>query len=237
MYKRILKNEEEVLNKANEIITERLEELKSNSEFMNKLNSVYAEFKNYMSVKPDQNKPSVAYFSMEYGLTDIIKIYSGGLGVLAGDYLKEASDSNIDMTAIGLLYRYGYFTQSLTVDGDQLAVYDPQDFTNLPIEQVKEENGEPMVIEVPFHDNLTVYANLWKVNIGRISLYLLDTDNEKNSEFDKSITHQLYGGDWENRLKQEFLLGVGGMYALKKLGIKKQVYHCHSGPVKVYLDV
>ena len=213
----------------NRINYERLEELKSNSEFMNKLNSVYAEFKNYMSVKPDQNKPSVAYFSMEYGLTDIIKIYSGGLGVLAGDYLKEASDSNIDMTAIGLLYRYGYFTQSLTVDGDQLAVYDPQDFTNLPIEQVKEENGEPMVIEVPFHDNLTVYANLWKVNIGRISLYLLDTDNEKNSEFDKSITHQLYGGDWENRLKQEFLLGVGGMYALKKLGIKKQVYHCNEG--------
>lgn len=213
----------------NRINYERLEELKSNSEFMNKLNSVYTEFKNYMSVKPDQNKPSVAYFSMEYGLTDIIKIYSGGLGVLAGDYLKEASDSNIDMTAIGLLYRYGYFTQSLTVDGDQLAVYDPQDFTNLPIEQVKEENGEPMVIEVPFHDNLTVYANLWKVNIGRISLYLLDTDNEKNSEFDKSITHQLYGGDWENRLKQEFLLGVGGMYALKKLGIKKQVYHCNEG--------
>ena len=133
------------------------------------------------------------------------------------------------LNTIGLLYRYGYFTQSLTVDGDQLAVYDPQDFTNLPIEQVKEENGEPMVIEVPFHDNLTVYANLWKVNIGRISLYLLDTDNEKNSEFDKSITHQLYGGDWENRLKQEFLLGVGGMYALKKLGIKKQVYHCNEG--------
>ena len=94
---------------------------------------------------------------------------------------------------------------------------------------MKEENGEPMVIEVPFHDNLIVYANLWKVNIGRISLYLLDTDNEKNSEFDKSITHQLYGGDWENRLKQEFLLGVGGMYALKKLGIKKQVYHCNEG--------
>ena len=118
----------------NRINYERLEELKSNQEFMNKLNSVYADFKNYMSVKPDQNKPSVAYFSMEYGLTDIIKIYSGGLGVLAGDYLKEASDSNIDMTAIGLLYRYGYFTQSLTVDGDQLAVYDPQDFTNLPSE-------------------------------------------------------------------------------------------------------
>ena len=213
----------------NRINYEKLESLKEDKEIMAKIDEVYTKFKEYMGVKPDKSKPSVAYFSMEYGLTDIIKIYSGGLGVLAGDYLKEASDSNIDLTAVGLLYRYGYFTQSLTIDGDQIAVYDSQDFRNLPIEQVKDESGKPMVIEVPFHDNLTVYTNLWKVNVGRITLYLLDTDNEKNSEYDRSITHQLYGGDWENRLKQEYLLGVGGMFALKALGINKQVYHCNEG--------
>lgn len=208
---------------------DKLETLQNDKEFIDKLGQVYQKFRAYMDVKPDSSRPSVAYFSMEYGLTDIIKIYSGGLGVLAGDYLKEASDSNIDMTAVGFLYRYGYFTQSLSTDGDQLAVYDPQDFNTLPIERVKDEKGEPMVIEVPFHDNIMVYANLWKVNIGRITLYLLDTDNEKNSEYDRSITHQLYGGDWENRLKQEYLLGVGGIYTLKRLGIEKQVYHCNEG--------
>ncbi len=207
---------------------DRLQGLAADKEFVSKLKTIYAEFHAYMSEKPRKDVPSVAYFSMEYGLSDIIKIYSGGLGVLAGDYVKEASDSNVDLTAVGLLYRYGYFTQSLSTDGDQLAVYDPQDFTQLPIEQVKDEQGAPLVVEVPFHDRI-VYANVWRVNVGRVSLYLMDTDNERNSEFDRSITHQLYGGDWENRMKQEFLLGVGGMYMLKRLGIQKQVYHCNEG--------
>ena len=207
---------------------ERLQELQKDTNFTSKLQTVYASFRKYMDVKPRTDVPSVAYFSMEYGLSDIIKIYSGGLGVLAGDYVKEASDSNVDLTAIGLLYRYGYFTQSLSTEGDQLAVYDPQDFTQLPIEQVKDENNAPLVVEVPFHDRI-VYANIWRVNVGRVGLYLMDTDNERNSEFDRSITHQLYGGDWENRMKQEFLLGVGGMFMLKRLGIEKQVYHCNEG--------
>ncbi|MDR3705797.1 MAG: alpha-glucan family phosphorylase [Paludibacteraceae bacterium] len=207
---------------------EKMEEIVKDDSFINKLDAVYASFREYIDVKPDPQKPTVAYFSMEYGLTDILKIYSGGLGVLAGDYLKEASDCNIDMTAIGFLYRFGYFTQSLSTEGDQLAVYDPQNFNLLPLDQVKDENGTPMVIEVPFHDRI-VYANLWKVNVGRVTLYLLDTDTMQNSEYDRSITYQLYGGDWENRLKQEYLLGIGGILTLKRLGIEKQVYHCNEG--------
>ena len=145
--------------------------------------------------------PSVAYFSMEYGLTDHLKIYSGGLGVLAGDYIKEASDSNVNMVAIGFLYRFGYFTQTLSVDGQQIANYEPQQFSHLPITQVKDEAGHPVVVEVPY-PNRVVYANVWKAQVGRVPLFLLDTDMELNSEFDRQITHQLYGGDWENRIKQ-----------------------------------
>jgi len=179
-------------------------------------------------VKPDETRPSVAYFSMEYGLSSVLKIYSGGLGVLAGDYLKEASDSNVDLCAVGFLYRYGYFTQTLSMDGQQIANYEAQNFGQLPIDRVMDANGQPMVVDVPYLDYY-VHANVWRVNVGRISLYLLDTDNEMNSEFDRPITHQLYGGDWENRLKQEILLGIGGILTLKALGIKKDVYHCNEG--------
>ena len=181
-----------------------------------------------MDVKPDENRPSVAYFSMEYGLSSVLKIYSGGLGVLAGDYLKEASDSNVDLCAVGFLYRYGYFTQTLSMDGQQIANYEAQNFGQLPIDRVMDANGQPLVVDVPYLDYY-VHANVWRVNVGRISLYLLDTDNEMNSEFDRPITHQLYGGDWENRLKQEILLGIGGILTLKALGIKIDVYHCNEG--------
>ena len=212
----------------NIISYERMVELSQDRAFMDRLNSVYAQFRAYMDEPRGEKKPSVAYFSMEYGLTHVLKIYSGGLGILAGDYLKEASDCNVDMTAIGFLYRYGYFTQTLSPEGQQIANYEAQNFQNLPIEQVKEADGTPMVIDVPYPDR-QVHAYLWRVAIGRISLYLLDTDNELNSEWDRSITHQLYGGDNENRLKQEIMLGIGGVLALKKLGIKKDVYHCNEG--------
>ena len=158
----------------------------------------------------------------------MLKIYSGGLGILAGDYLKEASDSNVDMCGVGFLYRYGYFTQSLSMDGQQIAKYEAQNFNSLPIERVLDENGNPLVIDVPY-TNYMVHAYVWRANVGRISLYLLDTDNDLNSEFDKPITHSLYGGDWENRLKQEILLGIGGILTLKRLGIKKDIYHCNEG--------
>ncbi len=205
-----------------------LKELSANEEVQARLNSVYSKFRAYMDVKPDTTKPSVAYFSMEYGLDSVLKIYSGGLGVLAGDYLKEASDNNINLCAVGFLYRYGYFSQSMTMTGEQVANYEAQNFGTLPLERVMDKDGHPMIIEVPYLD-YTVYAYLWRVNVGRIPLYLLDTDNDMNSEFDKRITHQLYGGDWENRLKQEILLGIGGIITLDKLGIKKDVYHCNEG--------
>jgi glycogen phosphorylase len=207
---------------------EKLVAMGKNVDFIRKVETVYADFKAYMNVPKNKKVPSIAYFSMEYGLTEVLKIYSGGLGVLAGDYLKEASDSNVDLTAVGFLYRYGYFTQSLSVDGQQVAVYEAQNFNNLPLQQMKDENDEPIIIEVPYPGR-TVYSYLWKVSVGRIALYLLDTDNDMNSEYDRPITFQLYGGDWENRMKQEIMLGIGGILALKKLGIEKEVYHCNEG--------
>ena len=212
----------------NIISYDRMVELSQDKAFMKKLDDTYAEFRAYMDEPRDKSKPSIAYFSMEYGLTHVLKIYSGGLGILAGDYLKEASDCNVDMTAIGFLYRFGYFTQTLSPEGQQIANYEAQNFQNLPIEQVKNADGTPMVIDVPYPDR-QVHAYLWRVAVGRISLYLLDTDNDLNSEWDRSITHQLYGGDIENRIKQEIMLGIGGTLALKKLGIKKDVYHCNEG--------
>lgn len=205
-----------------------LVELSEDKSFVHRLDKAYERFTQYINAPKKADVPSIAYFSMEYGLTEILKIYSGGLGVLAGDYLKEASDYGADMTAIGFLYRYGYFTQALSVDGQQVATYDAQNFDNLPLKQVKDEDDNPIVIDVPFPDR-TVHAYLWRVCVGRVKLYLLDTDNELNSEYDRSITYQLYGGDWENRLKQEIMLGIGGMLALKKLGIQKDVYHCNEG--------
>lgn len=199
-----------------------------NAELMQRIEHVYDNYKKYMRVPHNSERPSIAYFSMEYGLSHVLKIYSGGLGILAGDYLKEASDSNVDLTAVGFLYRYGYFTQSLSIDGQQIANYEAQNFGNLPITQIMNEDGSPMVLEVPFHDR-TIYSHIWKVAVGRINLYLMDTDLEENSEFDRSITHQLYGGNWENRMKQEYLLGIGGILLLKKLGIKKDVYHMNEG--------
>ena len=207
---------------------ETLVELSKDEAVLARINSVYKMFRAYMDVKPNAERPSVAYFYMEYGLTHVLRIYSGGLGVLAGDYLKEASDSNVDMCAVGFLYRYGYFTQSLSMDGQQIANYEASNFPNLPLERVMDENGKPLVVAVPYI-NYQVYAYVWKVQVGRVPLYLLDTDNELNSEFDRPITFQLYGGDWENRLKQEILLGIGGMLTLKAMGITKDVYHCNEG--------
>ena len=156
---------------------DKLVELSKNRVFMAQLDSIYEEFQEYMAVPRPEGRPSVAYFSMEYGLSSVLKIYSGGLGILAGDYLKEASDSNVDMTAIGFLYRYGYFTQTLSPEGQQIANYEAQNFNNLPIQQVRNEDGSPMVIDVPYPDRF-VHAFLWRVNVGRIQLYLLDTDND-----------------------------------------------------------
>ena len=207
---------------------ERKEEIVNDKAMMKRIQAVYKSFKDYMNVKPDATRPSVAYFCMEYGIHSALKIYSGGLGMLAGDYVKEASDSNVDMCAIGFLYRFGYFTQTLSMDGQQIAKYEAQNFNSIPVERVLDAEGNPVVVDVPY-TNYQVHASVWVANVGRVKLYLLDTDNDLNSEFDKPITHSLYGGDWENRLKQEILLGIGGMQLLKKLGIKKDIYHFNEG--------
>lgn len=206
----------------------REEEVVKDKALMAKAKSVFTKFDKYLAEKTDPKKTSVAYFSMEYGFTHVLKIYSGGLGVLAGDYLKEASDSHVDLVGVGFLYKYGYFTQTLSPDGQQVANYEPQNFGRLPIEQVFEEDDKPMVLAVPFPGR-DIYCNIWKVNVGRVPLYLMDTDLDSNSEYDRPITHQLYGGDIKNRLKQEYLLGIGGMQLLNKLGIKKEIYHCNEG--------
>ena len=207
---------------------DRKEAIVKDKALMKKVKDVYTAFRKYMDIEPDKKRPSVAYFSMEYGINQVVKIYSGGLGMLAGDYLKEASDSNVDLCAVGFLYRYGYFKQSLSMDGQQIANYDAQNFNSLPIERQLDQEGNPLVVDVPYM-NYQVHAYVWRMNVGRISLYLLDTDNELNSEYDRPITHALYGGDNENRLKQEILLGMGGILTLKKLGIEKQIYHCNEG--------
>ena len=207
---------------------ERKEAIVKDKAIMERVKAVYKKFRKYMDVAPDAKRPSVAYFCMEYGINQVVKIYSGGLGMLAGDYMKEASDSNVNMCGVGFLYRYGYFKQTLSMDGQQIAQYDAQNFNSLPVERVLDENGQPLVVDVPYM-NYQVHAYVWVMNVGRIKLYLLDTDNEMNSEFDRPITHALYGGDNENRLKQEILLGIGGILTLKKLGIKKDIYHCNEG--------
>ncbi len=207
---------------------ERCQEIIADEMFMARIKETYALFQDYMKQPMDDKIPSVAYFSMEYGLCNCLKIYSGGLGVLAGDYIKQASDSRVNMTAVGFLYKYGYFSQSLSIDGQQIANYKSQNFDQLPIEAVLGEDGQPMLLEVPYPGRI-VYAHVWRVNVGRMKLYLLDTDLDCNSEWDREITHKLYGGDWENRIKQEYLLGIGGILMLNKLGIKTDIYHCNEG--------
>ena len=211
-----------------QISSSRMQEIRKDPSMIDRIKRVYTSFKHYMSEPMRDDIPSVAYFSMEYGLCNCLKIYSGGLGVLAGDYIKQASDSKVRMTAVGFLYRYGYFAQSLSLDGQQIANYEPQNFDLLPIEQVHGEDGLPMILEVPYPGRI-IYCHVWRVNVGRMSLYLLDTDFDMNSEFDRQITHKLYGGDWENRMKQEYLLGIGGIYMLNRLGIHTDIYHANEG--------
>lgn len=207
---------------------ERLLELENDTSFLEKLDAVYTQFKDYMNEKPDPKAPKIAYFSMEYGLHHTLKIYSGGLGILAGDYLKEASDKNVPMVAVGLLYRYGYFTQRLSAQGAQEATYEAQNFFKLPISAVRDDDGSWVTVQVAFPGR-TLSARVWRCQVGRTALYLLDADYEANIDEDRQVTHYLYGGDWENRLKQEILLGVGGIRALVKMGIKQDVYHCNEG--------
>ena len=206
----------------------RYHQLEKDAKFLAELKEVTEEFNAYMALKAERTTPSVAYFCMEYGLDTSLKIYSGGLGILAGDYIKETSDMNTNLVAVGLLYRFGYFNQKLTAQGEQVAEDVAQDFNKIPATPVRDENGNWVTISVAFPGR-NLNARLWRVDVGRTELYLLDTDIPENLPEDRSITYNLYGGDWENRLKQELLLGVGGIRALRKLGFAPQVYHCNEG--------
>lgn len=203
-------------------------QLERNEIFLNKLDHVYGQFEVYMKQASEKPKHQIAYFSMEYGLHDTVQIFSGGLGMLAGDYLKEASDSNVNMVGVGLLYRYGYFKQNLSISGDQIDTYTPQKFTHMPLKPVRSSNGEWLMVSIALPGR-NLYAKVWKLDVGRIPLYLLDADIEENNDADRFITHQLYGGDWDNRFKQELLLGVGGIRVLNALGLNPSVFHCNEG--------
>ena len=206
----------------------RFQQLSEDEAFIEKMNAVLAEFDAYMAEKANRTDPSIAYFCMEYGLDTSLKIYSGGLGILAGDYLKETSDMNVNLVAVGFLYRFGYFTQVISGQGYQVANYDAQDFLKIPATPVMDADGNWVTTSVAFPGR-AITARVWKVEVGRTDLYLLDTDYEANIPEDREVTYHLYGGNWENRLKQELLLGVGGIRALRKLGIDTQVYHCNEG--------
>ncbi|WP_090171215.1 alpha-glucan family phosphorylase [Neolewinella agarilytica] len=205
----------------------RMQELAKDKAFLKKLKSVEKQFDAYLA-EPMKKGPKLAYFSMEYGLHISLKLYSGGLGVLAGDYLKEASDSNVNLFGVGLLYRYGYFNQGLSMNGDQIHHYPAQKFTQLPVEPVRNADGNWLKVSVPIQGRI-VRAKVWKLPIGRINLYLLDTDHEDNSQEDRALTHMLYGGDNEHRLKQEILLGIGGVRAIEAMGLEPEVYHLNEG--------
>ncbi len=210
------------------LTVEHYQKLIEDKEFMEEYNRVIKKFDDYMRQAENKKSDSIAYFSMEYGLHTSVKIYSGGLGVLAGDFLKQASDDNIDMIGVGLLYRYGYFSQNLSLSGEQMANYNAHNFTYMSAQPVRNEMGEWVKISIAFPGR-NIYAKVWKIDVGRIPLYLMDTDIPENASIDKVVTHQLYGGDWENRFKQEFLLGIGGIRLLDALKIKPKVYHLNEG--------
>lgn len=207
---------------------EQSQALAEDKAFLARLKKVEKRFKAYLNTPKQKGQSQIAYFSMEYGLHISLRLYSGGLGVLAGDYLKEASDDNANLFAVGLLYRYGYFKQALSLNGDQIHNFPPQEFTKLPVSPVRNDNGDWIRITVDLKGR-AVQAKLWLLKVGRIDLYLLDTDLEENSWEDRSLTHQLYGGDNEHRLKQEILLGIGGIRAIQALGLQPDIYHLNEG--------
>lgn len=207
---------------------QRFIELENDEEFLFKMNHVLSLLHKYIDDRKNFKGASIAYFSMEYGLHDSLKIFSGGLGILAGDYLKEASDSKVNLVGVGLLYRYGYFRQNISINGEQLSNYDPQHFSKIPVLPTYDKDGNWVHIQVQYPGR-EISARVWQVLVGSIKLYLLDADFEANSDDDRFVTHHLYGGDNENRLKQEMLLGLGGIRALKKLGYEMDIYHCNEG--------
>ena len=215
---------------------EKLDSITENNEFLNQYDEINNNFKSYMESTntwfnknyPNNRNDLIAYFSAEYGLDEILPIYSGGLGILSGDHLKSASDLGIPLVAVGLLYKNGYFHQEIDGNGDQKDHYSKLDMSTLPINPVKDEFGDDMYItyELP---KATLHLKVWSINVGRLTLYLLDSDNEKNIDEYKEITLYLYGGDQENRIKQEIVLGMCGTKLLNDLNLNPTVYHMNEG--------
>jgi starch phosphorylase len=214
---------------------DKLEDI-AKDEFLAKYDEVVNHFNSYMQTKetwfsknyPNNANDLIAYFSAEYGIDEIIPIYSGGLGILSGDHLKSASDLGLPFVAVGLLYKNGYFNQKIDGYGTQKTEYTNIDLDNLPILPVKDENGEDLIIDVDFPDR-KLYLKIWKIVVGRISLYLMDSDIDKNIAEDRVVTLRLYGGDQEMRIRQEIVLGMAGIKLLKRLGLKPSVYHMNEG--------
>lgn len=213
----------------------KLEYLSNNSSFINHLERAYDRFDSYMKEKTWFQKNygdlvdfNIAYFSAEFGITECLPIYSGGLGILAGDHLKSASDLGVPLIGVGLLYQQGYFRQYLNFDGWQQELYPDNDFYNLPIQLMKDRKNKPVICDVQLAGK-TVYFQIWRAQVGRIPLYLLDTNILMNEQKYQDICDQLYGGDKETRIQQEIILGIGGIRALKALGITPKVCHMNEG--------
>ncbi|MDR2443414.1 MAG: alpha-glucan family phosphorylase [Deltaproteobacteria bacterium] len=207
----------------------RLDELEHDTGFTSQLEEVAHRFDIYIKNPPrEAENTCVAYFSAEFGLTSCLPIYSGGLGILAGDHLKSASDVNIPLVAVGLLYQEGYFQQYLNNDGWQMERYPANAFDTLPLVQIVDSAGAPIKVSVRFKDQTAAIA-VWKAQVGRIPLYLLDTDLDENPPDIRATTAQLYGGDREMRIRQEIVLGIGGVRALKAMGITPTVIHMNEG--------
>ena len=220
-----------------QVSQDRLETVATNQEFLKEYDRLTKEFDDYVTSKntwfsnkyPENKKDLIAYFSAEYGLDQTIPIYSGGLGILSGDHLKSASDLGIPLVAVGLLYKNGYFHQKINGYGDQETEYNNIDLSNLPINPVKDENGDELKIYVKF-EKRKIYLKVWQINVGRIKLYLLDSDIDENKPEDREVTLKLYGGDQEMRIKQEIVLGMGGTNLLTRaLGLNPTVYHMNEG--------
>ncbi len=232
LWSKVHQNPRRLLGEVSQV---RLEELAKNDSFLAHLDRVWDKLQRYVGghtwYERNPHAPEqilVCYMSAEYGIHESISIYSGGLGVLAGDHLKAASDLGLPLIGVGLLYREGYFQQYLNADGWQQETYPRNDFHNISIQQVRDASGKPLVIEVEYPGRM-VKAYLWKCQVGRVPLYLLDSDHEDNTPADRAITGQLYGGDRETRIKQEIMLGMGGVVAMHALGLEPSVYHMNEG--------
>ena len=215
---------------------EKLEKIAEDSDFIKEYNKNVANFEGYMQSRatwfskeyPENKNDLIAYFSAEYGLDEILPIYSGGLGMLSGDHLKSSSDLGIPLVAIGLLYKNGYFHQKINAFGGQESEYFDIDLDNLPIIPVKSQTGEELIISVKMPKG-NLYLKVWKIQVGRVDLYLLDSDIEENKDEYREITLRLYGGDQEMRIQQEIVLGIGGVTVLNELGLKPTIYHMNEG--------